>query len=548
MVVTVVPLLRLPVGVGPFSYTVDDDTSVSVGVVVQIPFRSKSKLGIVIASPADERIPNTAVLQPIQKVLAPIPLVSPAWCTSLRTLAAVYHVNPSTMAISMLPSIGPRMVAGKNLAALPSTHHDSPAIQHTLVDTGADLDGALLARVRSCAGTCVIICPESSTVERIATSLASYSPLVYARSGSAKTTKEIWHAVRRAEPRVIVGTRSAALLPFAPGTTVLVLHPQDDGHTQWDAQPHTTTLDILSIRAQHEQLSIGTFSHTATTEQLLEKDAWTRAWNPTPLTFQRIDNAQLVRAKLYHAIPDPVREVLAQATAAHPAVILVNRTDESVVLRCADCETVIASRIAVTCPNCNSSTLVARGMTTSYLARTAQELFPHMQVVQVQADQPLIPEGAQIIVATDTILYSPLLAHASVVWVPSADARFSRPWYRAVEDALYTFRELAARAPHAQLLLSTWNAEHTLWAALQDTDALRRFFASELQSRKVHQYPPYVRIVRITPTSLQKGRKSAITGATVLHRFPPDTWIAALSALTPTLAREDRVEPNPLSP
>lgn len=548
MTITVVPLLRLPAGVGPFSYTVEDDAPISVGVVVQIPFRSKKALGIVIGIGEDIVLSRPTPLQAIHAIIAKTPLVSSAWCRSLMTLAGVYHVNPGTMAISLLPAIGPRMVSEKTLETIVEPVHPAPPIRHTLVDTGAAVDAAVRSAAESAAGTCIIVCPESSTAQRLAHELAPMDPLLYLRAGSTKTTKAIWHTVRRGERRIVIGTRAAALLPFAPGTTVLVIHPQDDGHTQWDAQPHTTTLDVLAIRRRNEDVTVITISHTATTEQLLERSAWTRAWNPTPLELQRIDNAQLVRARLYQAIPDPVREILSQATSTNPAVILVNRTDESVVLRCADCETVIASRVTTTCPHCKSTNLLARGMTVSYLARIAQEQFPDLRVVQVSSDQPATSDEAHIIVATDAIFTEDILAHASVVWVPNADARFSRPWYRAVENALYTFRELAARAPHARLLLSTWNAEHPLWSALQDTDALRRLFATELQSRKAHHYPPYVRLIRCTPGSLPNSRKSAITGTTVLHRLPPDTWVDALLALTQTLAREDRVEPNPLSP
>lgn len=554
MIISVVPLVRLPVGVGPFSYTASEDHEIVVGSLVTIPFRSRTKLGIVVDCTTGTA-PTDKPLQPVTTALSPIPLVSEGWCASLLRLATVYHVNPGTMAISMLPSIGPRMVKAATLPPLAHAHaaHGTVALRHTIVDRGADVDEALIAQVRAFPeSTCVIICPESSTVDRIIAQCTAAFPgkniRAYTRAGSAKDVKAIWHRVRVAAPDIIVGTRAAALLPFAPETQVLVVHPQDDSHTQWDGQPHTTTLDVLMIRARSENLRVTTFAHTATTEQLLEKEAWTRAWNPEPLTFESIDNAQLVRARLYHAIPDPVRDALAQATSEHPAVILVNRTDASVVLRCAECETIIASRTATECPQCHGTTLHSRGMSVEYLARMAAEAFPAFHTGVFTSETTDVPPDAQIIVATDSILYHSVLARASIVWAPSADARFGRLWYRTVEDALYYFRELTFRAPTARLLLSTWKAEHPLWAALRDTDALRRFFAHELQSRKKHHYPPYIRLIRVNPGPLSKTTKSAITSTTRLVRLPMATWIDELCALTPQLAREDRVEPNPLSP
>jgi primosomal protein N' len=549
MIISVVPLVRLPVGIGPFSYTTDEDT-IAIGTAVHIVFRARKRIGIVVAVHVQQTANELPSLQPIQSLLARTPLVSEAWCRSLFLLAAVYHVNPSTLSISLVPSIGPRMVSDKTLKDLPTQHRTSSApIAHTIVDDGSLLDNEISNMIQAdLTSTRIIICPNASTVERIAHALHALTPYVYTRGGSTKKAKIIWHAVRNGEACTVVGTRAAAFLPFAPGAKIFVVNPQDDGHTQWDAQPYATTLDVLTIRARNEFLNIRTIAHTATTEQLLEKEQWTRAWNPVPVAFQKIDNAQLVRARLYHAIPDPVRDCIAEATPSNPVVILVNRTDESVLLRCADCDTVIPSRTATTCPHCHGATVRAHGLTISYLARIAQEQFPHMRVVQMQADQATPQEQAHIIVATNTILHAAILSQASVVWVPGADSRFSRPWYRAIEHALYQFRELAARAPQAELLVSTWNAENPLWSALQDIDALRRFFAAELQSRKIHHYPPYVRLVRITRAALPKGNKSAITGTTTIHRLHPTNWIDELSALTPSLAREDRVEPNPLSP
>lgn len=552
MIISVVPLVRLPVGVGPFSYTAPEDQYISVGSLLTIPFRGKTKLGIVVNC-STEIPPTDKPLQPILTVLSPIPLASAGWCASLLQLAAVYHVNPGTMAISMLPSIGPRMIRAVTLPPLAHAAHGTVALRHTIVDRGADIDDAIVAQVSAFPeSTCVIICPESSTVDRIVAQCSAVFPSksihAYSRAGSAKEVKSIWHKVREGAPDIVVGTRAAALLPFAPQTQVLVVHPQDDSHTQWDGQPHTTTLDVLMIRSRSENIRITTFAHTATTEQLLEKEAWTRAWNPEPLTFACIDNAQLIRARLYHAIPDPVRDALAQATSEHPAVILLNRTDASVVLRCAECETIIASRTATECPQCHGHTLLSRGMSVEYLARMAAEAFPAFKIATFTSETVGIESDAHIIVATDSVLYHAVLSRASVVWAPGADARFGRLWYRTVEDALYYFRELAFRAPHAQLLLSTWKAEHPLWGALRDTDALRQFFAHELQSRKKHQYPPYIRLVRVSQGPLPKPQKSAITSTTRLIRLPAATWIDELCALTPQLAREERVEPNPLSP
>ena len=212
--------------------------------------------------------------------------------------------------------------------------------------------------------------------------------------------------------------------------------------------------------------------------------------------------------------------------------------------------------VPAACIACGSKALKAQGLGTERIEEELGELFPTARVARMDLDTTrrkrahaqLLESFANleydILVGTQMVTKGLDFAHVGLVGVMSADRMLTFPDFRSFERAYQMLTQVAGRAGRAaaseggkrgKVVIQSFSADHWLLHHVVDHDheALVR---RELHERQTYQYPPFVRMIRLTlkhsdAQRLEAG--AAVLAARLNQRFGP----RVLGPDTPSLSR-----------
>ena len=205
------------------------------------------------------------------------------------------------------------------------------------------------------------------------------------------------------------------------------------------------------------------------------------------------------------------------------------------------------------CISCGSTALKPQGLGTERIEEELAELFPKARVARMDLDTTrkktahakLLEAFANleydILVGTQMVSKGLDFAHVGLVGVMSADRMLTFPDFRSFERAYQMLTQVAGRAGRSgegargKVIIQTFSADHWLLHHVVDHDheALVR---RELVERQTYSYPPFVRMVRLT---LRHGDAQRVdAGAGVLAaRLQQRFGERVLGPDTPALSR-----------
>ena len=205
------------------------------------------------------------------------------------------------------------------------------------------------------------------------------------------------------------------------------------------------------------------------------------------------------------------------------------------------------------CISCGSTALKPQGLGTERIEEELAELFPTARVARMDLDTTrkktahakLLEAFANleydILVGTQMVSKGLDFAHVGLVGVMSADRMLTFPDFRSFERAYQMLTQVAGRAGRSgegargKVIIQTFSADHWLLHHVVDHDheALVR---RELVERQTYSYPPFVRMVRLT---LRHGDAQRVdAGAGVLAaRLQQRFGERVLGPDTPALSR-----------
>lgn len=193
-------------------------------------------------------------------------------------------------------------------------------------------------------------------------------------------------------------------------------------------------------------------------------------------------------------------------------------------LRCHYCgwETGLPER----CPQCGHAALFAHGFGTERVEKELRPLFPSANLVRVDRDTMDSTEKllsaldsvrsghADILLGTQMIAKGHDFPGVTLVGVINADAGLQVPDFRAGENLVQLLFQVSGRAGRGEnpgrVILQTFNPGHYTIDSLLKMD-YDGFCDTELESRRVLQYPPFSRLLKFLVTS--GNEESAKRGA-----------------------------------
>jgi primosomal protein N' (replication factor Y) len=467
-------------------------------------------------------------------------LLDPGWRPRLRRWEAEGRIR-RLAAQPLQPAPAPLPLNSEQLAALAALRCGSgfrPSLLQGVTGSGkTEVYLELLADVVRAGGQALVLVPEIAltpqTVRRFRARLGDAVRVLHSGLADGERAAS-WAAFARGEPGVLVGTRSAALVPLPCGRLIIVDEEHDASYKQQDGVRYSAR-DLLLVRARALGVPILLGSATPSLESLLQVERGRyqrlllsrRAGAGRPPEVQVLDvRAQRLQGGLAAQSLQAIAHTLEQGG---QVLVFRNRRGFAPVLLCHDCGfsaqcqrcdspmTVHAGGRRLhchhcgaqrpappACPDCGSLGLQPQGQGTERLEAMLGERFAQVPVVRVDRDSTRrrdalvgllerLGERPGILVGTQMLAKGHDLAQLALVVVVGVDEGLYSPDYRAAERLAQLLIQVAGRAGRAErpgrVLLQTHHPQHPLLTTL-----LRGGYpaaaADLLAERRLLGYPP----------------------------------------------------------
>ena len=524
-----VPLARA------FSYAVPAGLAVAVGQRVSAPLAGRPRVGLVV----EVREGPSADLLPIECAVEAAPILSGPAIELGRWVAAESLSSLGSTLLSLLPP--PPPAGAREVVAPPAPAHPHGATTPELW-IGADRHARLVEALGR-ATAALLVAPDRQSAARWARRLDAArldadAPLAVRRAA--------WFAAARGRARVVVGTRSALLVPLPPPATLVLLDEHDAAHKPPGA-PRIHSREVLVQRTALEGSRLVLASATPSVESWWRADegqfaraapaaaAWPEIVAGDPRGILRNHPLTL---PLTRAIEDTVR------AGGRIALIITRRAAALFCaecghpLRCADCGVALpfsrgdrllrcplctrAEPVPDRCPGCGGHRLGPLGWDAERVAASVRRRFPALAVSRTDP-------RAQVLISTPGILRAVPPGSLGAVGIIALDSLLGAADFRGGERAFALLWAAAeATGSRGRVVAQTLHPEHYALAAAR-AQAREPFYRQEIRLRAELGYPPFRRLcvvsargkVEADARALIAECAAALAGVRELTVYPP---------------------------
>ena len=359
---------------------------------------------------------------------------------------------------------------------------------------------------------------------------------------------EIWKKQLSDEPYdVILGARSAVLLPFQKLGLVIVDEEHETSFKQQDPSPryHARNAAIVLAMLSGAKTLLGSATpsmesyYNASTGKYGLVELKTRYNNIQLPKIEVIDIKDRQRRKVMTGpfsieLLKAVRKALEDGK---QVILFQNRRGFAPMIECKVCGWVpkcdncdvsltlhknlnqltchycgFTYRIPTECPNCGSTELTSRGYGTEKIEDYIRELFPEARVARMDLDttrtrnayERLIDDFSSgrtnLLIGTQMISKGLDFDNVSVVGILNADNMLNYPDFRAYEHAFMMMSQVSGRAgrkgKQGLVFLQTKSPELPIISQVVDND-FEGFYKNLLQERLMFHYPPFYRLIEV---------------------------------------------------
>ena len=359
---------------------------------------------------------------------------------------------------------------------------------------------------------------------------------------------EIWHKQLSAQPYdVILGARSAVLLPFSRLGLVIVDEEHETSFKQQDPAPryHARSVAIMLARQYGAKTLLGSATPSVESYYNARQGKYglttlATRYNDMQLpAIQVVDVKDLQRRKMMEGMFSPqLLAAMRQALDSGRQVLLFqNRRGFAPVVECHACGWVphcdhcdvslslhrhlgmlschycgATYSVPEVCPCCGSRDLRGRGYGTEKIEDQVMHLFPDAKVARMDLDTTRSRDAYEriisdfsigrtnVLVGTQMVSKGLDFAKVSVVGILNADSMLNYPDFRAYEHAFTMMLQVAGRAGRKDrpgvVILQTKSRQLPVITQVVRHD-YASFFADQLEERKAFGYPPFCRLVYV---------------------------------------------------
>lgn len=369
---------------------------------------------------------------------------------------------------------------------------------------------------------------------------------------------ELWNKIRTGEVKIVLGARSALLLPFKELGLIIVDEEHDASYKQQDPAPRYNARDVAIYYASLFNAKVLLGSATPSLESYFNAQQkkygfvyLDERYGGLQLPAIEIVNTRQVAQKGKVMISPQLKEAMEQAFDKDRQVILFqNRRGYNPYLICSSCGYIpqcthcdvsltlhkYSNKLhchycgstypkLVACPACGSNDWLEKNFGTEKIEEQLEEDFSKNRIARMDVDSVrgktahdnLIHMFEQhridVLVGTQMVVKGLDFEKVSLVGILDADGLLSFADFRVNERAFQLMEQVSGRAgrKHEQgkVLIQAMNVQHPVLQMVQQHD-YEKFYQYEINNRKEFFYPPFSRVVILT---LKHKDKAIVTEA-----------------------------------
>lgn len=585
---------------------------------VLVPLGTKQMVGIVLREHVDP-IPETIRLRDVIMALDEQPAVSPAQLALWQWIAAYYMCPIGDVMAAALParvcdktySFSPvkkrRVKLPEYIGEIEDIHplnDEQQRAQAEILEAWQTHETVLLHGVTASGKTEVYIhliqeqlrqghqvlylVPEIALTTQLTDRLQRVfgdQVVVYHSRVSDGLRAEIYRQQLHPQPRLIVGARSAVLLPFSGLGLVIVDEEHETSYKQQEPAPryHARSAAIMLAHQTGAKVLLGTATPAVETyhNALCGKYGLVRMTHRYKgIELPRVTlidlERQYHRREMYGHFSDPLVDRMREVLQAGRQVILFqNRRGYAPQLqcrscgqppRCPNCDVPLtlhmqahelrchycghARAIPSICPACGGE-LRVRGFGTERVEDEVAQYFPEARVLRMDLDttrqktayQDIIDRFARhecdILIGTQMVSKGLHFDDVGLVAVLSADHLLNQPDFRAYERAFQMLSQVAGRAgrkgQQGEVIIQTWQRDNGLLLHVLNHD-YEALYQEQIAEREQFHYPPFYRIIELTLR--HRDESAVVEAARLLQRRLQGVFAERVSGVVvPSIAR-----------
>jgi primosomal protein N' (replication factor Y) len=568
-----------------FDFGIPEGVCAPLGALVIVPFGRSRKVGVVIGL-ADESVVPAARLRDVESVVADVAPFSQAEL-ELYDFAARYYQRPLGEVFGTVLPPRLRQVARRTIAAPQPVDAAARALEgptltadqqaaleictpgndgfHAVLLQGVTGSGKtevylrLIAAALAAGRQALMLVPEIGLTPQLEQQVRARFPgarLVAAHSHLGEGERASgWLAAQSGAAHIVLGTRLAALMPFAKLGLIVVDEEHDLSYKQQDGLRYSAR-DVAVRRAQRLAIpvilgsatpSLETYANAREGRYALATLA-TRATPGSAMPAIRTVDTRADRPQdgFTFALVQAMRARLARG---EQSLVFLNRRGFSPVLFCractwhSTCSRCSANlvmhlaaremrchhcghreRIPTACPSCGSADLAPIGHGTQRIEETLRSLLPEARIARVDRDSTTRKGSLRnvldkvrageidILVGTQMLAKGHDYPSLTLVGVLESDSALFSADFRAAERLFAQLVQVSGRAGRAELpgevLIQTDFPDHPLYAAVARQD-YGRFAEGALDDRRIASFPPFSHLAMLRAESKRPGEAIA---------------------------------------
>jgi len=395
MFAEIIPIIRLPPKIKTFSYLIPKELreQIKIGQAVEIPFRNKNIMGIVLElkptlskvypKPSqrkeEKKLSPKIKLKPIIKIFDLIPLLGPQQLKLVQWLADFYRVSTGLILKTILPplpkkkfkinKIEKNKLYKNKLDKLELTSDQEKIIKDLekgknkifLLESWRDSDKnniyfEITRHILNQEKQVLIIVPEIYDLNQLLALFQRYfsnNLIAVLHSKLAKNQYfNTWQRIKNNQVKIIIGTRLAIFAPVRNLELIIIDKEHDSSHKQWDQNPRYHVREVALKLVELTGTKLLFSSPTPTLESFYQTQnknyQLLKLKQEKMVEIKLIDMREEVRRKNFSPFSETLQDAIRETLKNKKQVFLfINRRGTATTVICNDCGYIFR------CPNCH---------------------------------------------------------------------------------------------------------------------------------------------------------------------------------------------------
>jgi len=371
---------------------------------------------------------------------------------------------------------------------------------------------------------------------------------VYHSKYSANERVEVWKKLLSGDINFVVGVRSSIFLPFDDLGLIIIDEEHEPSFKQYDPAPRYNARDAALMLANMHQAKTLLGSATPSLESYYLAQSGKYGYVPLIERFgkavlpklETVDIAKASKTKQMKGnfSNELIRHIEESLAGNEQVIIFQNRRGYAPFLSCATCGWVPKCEhcdvsltyhqyknelrchycgykltTPTTCSACGSVHIKTVSFGTEQLEEALQLLFPEVEIGRLDLDttrgrnsydkiiQAFSTGKTSILVGTQMVAKGLDFDNVGLVGIIDLDRMLHFPDFRSVERTFQLSVQVAGRAgrkeKQGKVLIQTYNPQQAIVQTILQQD-YQAFFKQEIEERRLFNYPPFTRIIKLT--------------------------------------------------